>query len=105
MTSSDPAIRRTARASLWRRVAAGLCIVQVRLRFLAVLAVAFAVIGQWDGLRNYWDKFMRRLGPRQELDAQVSLDTEYFCPMDPGVLSDWPGKCGVCNMPLVRRRP
>src|SRR5262249_15147822 len=34
----------------------------------------------------------------------VSSDTEYFCPMDPGVTSDWPTKCGVCNMSLVRRK-
>jgi hypothetical protein len=34
----------------------------------------------------------------------ISADTEYFCPMDPGVLSDWPGKCGICNMALVRRK-
>jgi YHS domain-containing protein len=33
----------------------------------------------------------------------VSGDTEYYCPMDPGVVSDWPAKCGVCNMTLVRR--
>ena len=33
----------------------------------------------------------------------VSSDTEYFCPMDPGVLSSWPGKCSVCQMSLVRR--
>ena len=24
--------------------------------------------------------------------------------MDPGVISDWPSKCGVCNMALVRRK-
>ncbi len=24
--------------------------------------------------------------------------------MDPGILSDWPGRCGACNMALVRRR-
>src|SRR5262249_37339940 len=30
--------------------------------------------------------------------------TEYFCPMCPGVISDWPGKCPVCNMALVRRQ-
>ena len=24
--------------------------------------------------------------------------------MDPGVVSDWPGKCGICNMALVRRK-
>ncbi len=34
----------------------------------------------------------------------ISADTEYFCPMDPGVVSDWPGRCGICNMALVRRK-
>src|SRR5262249_1074811 len=34
----------------------------------------------------------------------ISGDTEYFCPMCPGVLSDWPSKCPVCNMALVRRK-
>jgi hypothetical protein len=34
----------------------------------------------------------------------VKDDTEYFCPMCPGVVSDWPAKCPVCNMTLVRRR-
>jgi Cu(I)/Ag(I) efflux system membrane fusion protein len=34
----------------------------------------------------------------------VAVDTEYFCPMCPGVISDWPSKCPVCNMALVRRQ-
>jgi hypothetical protein len=38
------------------------------------------------------------------LQRAVSSDTEYFCPMDPGVVSNWPGRCGVCNMGLVRRK-
>jgi len=33
----------------------------------------------------------------------VSADTEYFCPMDPGVLSSWPGRCPICQMATVRR--
>ena len=28
--------------------------IQVRLRFIGVLAVAFVVVGQWETLRNYW---------------------------------------------------
>jgi hypothetical protein len=75
----------------------------VRLRFLVVLAVAFAVVGRWDALRNRWDRLVRA-GVGGEAPGAVSADTEYFCPMDPGVVSDWPGKCGVCNMALVRRR-
>ena len=45
----------------------------------------------------------RSAGVRPHAQA-VSPDTEYFCPMDPGVVSEWPGKCGICNMALVRRK-
>ncbi len=76
--------------------------VQVRLRFVAALAVAAAVVGQWDVLRTYWDR-LTAPAPRDAAMGAVSSDTEYFCPMDPGVLSDWPGKCSVCFMALVRR--
>ena len=34
----------------------------------------------------------------------VSNDTEFFCSMDPGVVSEWPAVCPVCNMDLVRRK-
>jgi hypothetical protein len=78
-------------------------VVSVRLRFLAVLAAAFLVVGQWHVLRNYWDRLTRPAG-RTDGGQAVSLDTEYFCPMCPGVLSDWPSKCPVCNMALVRRK-
>ena len=76
---------------------------QVRLRFVAVLALAFLVVGRWDDFRNRFDRLVRGVAGSPALSA-VSGDTEYFCPMDPGVLSDWPGKCGICNMGLVRRK-
>jgi hypothetical protein len=70
------------------------------------LLVAFVVVGQWNVIRNRAETFVRRLvGTRIASRQQaVSADTEYFCPMDPGVLSDWPAKCGICNMGLVRRK-
>jgi hypothetical protein len=76
-------------------------IIQVRLRLLAALALVFLVVGKWDVLRNYWDKLTRG-----EIDSAqaISPDTEYWCPMCPGVVSDWPAKCPVCNMALVRRK-
>src|SRR4051812_43730389 len=76
-------------------------VVLVRLRFLLVFALALGVVGHWGTLRNYWDKLTR---PANDRDAAVSADTEYWCPMCPGVLSDWPGKCPVCNMGLLRRK-
>lgn len=78
--------------------------VQVRLRFIAVLVAASLVVGQWDTLRNYWDHAVRLATGTTPAPQGVSSDTEYFCPMDPGVISEWPSKCGICNMTLVRRK-
>jgi hypothetical protein len=99
MTAADPTSRRRLRHSLVWSVKA----VQVRLRFFAALAVAFLVIGRWDVLRTYWDRWTAA-APRDPAMGAVSADTEYFCPMDPGVLSDWPRKCPICYMALVRRK-
>jgi hypothetical protein len=78
--------------------------VQVRLRFVAVLVVSFLVIGLWGNLRNYWDTLTHRFSGSHVGEQSVSDDTEYFCPMDPGVISNWPAICPVCNMDLVRRK-
>ena len=75
-------------------------LVATRLRFLLVFAAILGVVGGWETIRGYW---LRWTGAR-EAEAATSSDTEFFCPMDPGVLSDWPSKCPVCNMALVRRR-
>ncbi len=77
---------------------------QVRLRFIIVLAAAFVLVGKWDAVRNQGERLIRLATGTTAKPASVSNDTEYFCPMDPGVLSDWPGKCGICNMGLVRRK-
>jgi len=84
----------------------GLRIVVVRLRFLIVLLVALGIISQWNSLTNRWDWLVNSvMGPGPEgAGNTISSDTEYFCPMDPGVVSDWPTKCSICNMALVRRR-
>ena len=77
---------------------------EVRLRIPIVLVIAAVVVGRWDVLRNYWDRLTRPTPIESIAEHAVSTDTEYFCPMDPGVVSDWPGRCGVCNMALVRRK-
>ena len=79
-------------------------LVQVRLRLPIILILAALVVGQWDSVRNYWSRLTRVVHPESIALQAVSSDTEYFCPMDPGVISDWPSKCGVCNMALVRRK-
>lgn len=95
---------RRSERSAWQTTRMVAQAVQVRLRFLVVLIVAFVVVGQWDLLRNYWDRYTRAsVAPLNGMQP-VSTDTEYFCPMDPGVVSNWPGKCSICNMALVRRK-
>ena len=88
----------------WTSVRAALQLLQVRLRLPIVLILAAIVVGQWDLIRNYWGRLTRVIYPDSIALQAVSSDTEYFCPMDPGIISDWPSKCGVCNMTLVRRK-
>ncbi|MGO9916436.1 MAG: heavy metal-binding domain-containing protein, partial [Isosphaeraceae bacterium] len=89
---------------IWRRARSALKLLQVRLRLPLVLVFAAFVVGRWDVIRNHWDRITRRPLTENSAMRAVSSDTEYFCPMDPGVVSDWPGKCGICNMALVRRK-
>jgi hypothetical protein len=79
-------------------------LVQVRLRIPAILLLTALVVGRWDELRNRWDKLTRFRTPENAAMHAVMRDVEYFCPMDPGVVSAWPGKCGVCHMGLVTRK-
>jgi hypothetical protein len=78
-------------------------VARVRLRFLFVLVAGFLIVGNWHVLRNYWDRLTAPRGFRP-VAGGVSQETEYFCPMCPGVVSVWPTKCSVCNMPLVLRK-
>jgi Heavy metal binding domain len=79
-------------------------VVQVRLRFVVVIVAAFLVVGLWGNLRNVWETWAHRLAGSQHAHGAISADTEYFCPMDPGVVSDWPAICPVCSMDLIRRK-
>lgn len=77
---------------------------QVRLRFILVLAAALIAAGQWETLRTYWDHITRGHASSTGSIRVVSSDTEYFCPMDPVVVSVQPGKCDICDIALVRRK-
>ncbi|MHC5538227.1 heavy metal-binding domain-containing protein [Singulisphaera rosea] len=91
-------------ATRFSRAVLALRAIQVRMRFLVILAVSFAVAGQWETVKNHGDRFRRGLFGPDAHAPSISTDTEYFCPMDPGVVSAWPSKCGICNMALVRRK-
>lgn len=95
--SSSAGSRAASRSWWWLQA------VQVRFRFLIVVLMAAAVVSQWQVLRSVWERTWWQLGGRPEAGA-VSAGHEYFCPMDPGVISTWPAICPICNMDLVSRR-
>ncbi len=90
--------------SRWTRTLWAVRLLEVRMRFVVVLLVAFLVVGRWDTWRNYWEKWTRPLFGGIEHRGTVSTDTELFCPMCPGVISDWPAICPVCHMDLIPRK-
>ena len=75
-------------------------ILVLRLRFPLLVAGVVLVIAYWPWLRAHWDRLTR---PKSAAESAIGRDVEYWCPMCPGVLSDWPDKCPVCHMTLVRR--
>jgi Cu(I)/Ag(I) efflux system membrane fusion protein len=93
-------MRPTARPASRSASLLALRLTVVRLRFLLVLAAAVGVVAAWPLLSARWDRWAH---PALPAPAGVSGAIEYWCPMCPGVLSDLPGKCPVCNMTLVQR--
>lgn len=75
-------------------------LVMARGRFVLLLGFVLGIMAFWPFLTNFWDKLTRPSGR----GGAISADTEYWCPMCPGVVSDWATKCPVCNMSLVRRK-
>ncbi len=101
--SSGPASPHSA----WKRFLLVLRVIEVRLRFIAVLVVVAMFIGYWDTVKNYWDKWTR---PAAVAQRQLGPDQEFFCPMHPNVVRDTyePNgdvpKCPICGMPLSIRK-
>jgi Cu(I)/Ag(I) efflux system membrane fusion protein len=84
----------------WRKVRLFVKVVELRLRFIALMAVTGWVFANWDTLWNHYDKWMR---PAAERHAAIS-GIEHYCPMHPQVVQEEPGSCPICGMPLARRK-
>lgn len=93
--------------STWGRIKLIIQVVEIRLRFIVILVGTGLVIGYWDTLLNYWDKWTR---PKNAAAVQVQADREFYCPMHPWVTRasrDPDGtvpKCPICGMAMSTRK-
>ncbi len=97
---STPALVPEPPLTRWQKFRMVVKVVELRLRFIALMAATGLVFAYWDTLWNHYEKWTR---PPGETHAAAS-DTEYFCPMHPTVIQAEPGSCPICGMPLSKRK-
>jgi Cu(I)/Ag(I) efflux system membrane fusion protein len=95
-----PEVNTTAPPSRWKEFRAVVKVVELRLRFVALMAITGLVFGNWDAIWNRYEKWHRPPVERPTATAGA----EFFCPMHPGVVRDEPCSCPSCGMSLARRK-
>ncbi len=85
--------------SRWRKFRMIVKVVELRLRFVALMAGTALVFAYWDEIGNRYEKWMR---PTALGRAAIS-GVEYYCPMHPHVVQDEAGACPICGMSLTKR--
>jgi len=85
----------------WSKVWFTVRLINVRLRFIMVMVATAAIVGYWDTLMNYYDKWTR---PAQAPDVVKGEEIEFYCPMHPNIARAEMGNCPVCGMPLSKRK-
>jgi membrane fusion protein, copper/silver efflux system len=94
-------------STFWPKFKLIVKVVEVRLRFIAILLVTALVIGYWDTITNYWDKWTRS-APAEV--SKLAKGEEFYCPMHPQVVRDnfdpngVVPHCPICGMPLSLRK-
>jgi Cu(I)/Ag(I) efflux system membrane fusion protein len=90
----------------WQKFRLFSLVILKRLRFFVILLGVALFIGNWDTVKNYWDKLTQ---PRSVAARELDPAHEFYCPMDPQVIrstyepnGDVP-KCPICGMPLSIR--
>lgn len=76
---------------------------QVRARFFVFVAALAGMFALWPFLSAAWDRWLSKWS-KPDSEMAVGSGSEFFCPMDPGVISAWPAICPICNMDLIRRQ-
>jgi len=75
-------------------------LIEVRLRFVGLLILTGIIVGYWDSLTNYWERFTRSASTPSTILQEI---VEYFCAMHPQIVRAEPGNCPICGMPLIKR--
>ena len=86
--------------SRWRKFRMIVKVVELRLRFVVLMAGTALVFAYWDELWNRYDKWMRPTA----LERAATSGIEYYCPMHPQVVQDEHGNCPICGMTLASRK-
>jgi len=84
----------------WRKFRLVVKVVELRLRFVALMTITGLAFAYWDTIWNRYDKWMRPVALRHVALAGI----EYYCPMHPQVVEDEPGSCPICGMTLAKRK-
>ena len=99
-----PPAENVSRNSWLRRVLFCLRFLEIRLRFIAILLITALLVGYWDHVQNYYDRWQRERHGKTAPTQSTQSDTEYYCGMHPFVVRDRAGKCPICGMDLTPRK-
>lgn len=102
---------RPRRTSLLRRLLFVLKFLEIRLRFIFILVITALMVGYWDNIQNYYERWQRHHAAQQtggtgavEEPVGGEQEFEYYCGMHPFVIRDRPGNCPICGMDLTQRK-
>ena len=83
----------------WQKIRLVIKVVELRLRFVALMAITGLTFAYWETIWNRYDKWMRPNVPHYTAAA----DVEFYCPMHPHVVQSESGSCPICGMVLAKR--
>ena len=85
----------------WQKFRMVVKVVELRLRFIALMAATGLVFAYWDTLWNHYDKWTRPAGRALGRGVGTSSTTARCTRR---VIQDEPGICPICGMPLSKRK-